>query len=308
VVLTLNEEESIGECLAALAFAEEVLVVDSFSSDRTCEVARERGARVLQHQYLSPAAQRNWAIAQAEHEWVLMVDADEVVTEELAEEIREVTGTGASEARCGYSQTETEKLGESSARARSLARLRRTRDDRRRGPGDLAGYEMRRRNYFLGHEIRHCGWQNDWVMRLFRRELGHCPERQIHEQVKVEGPVGRLRGRLVHRSYRSMDDYWRRLGRYAEWNAREARGRGARVSLPRLMLHPPLRFLKAYLLQGGFLDGGPGLMVCLLTAVYAAAKDASIWAQQQREGGPKAPDQDRPAQPLGGVQADKSDG
>jgi glycosyltransferase involved in cell wall biosynthesis len=241
IVTTLNEAAHIRECLACLAFAGDVLVVDSFSTDGTPELAREAGAKVLQHEYLSPAAQRNWAIAQAAHEWVLMVDADERVSDELAGEI-----------------------------PAAIASPR------------YAGYLVKRRNFFLGREIRYSGWQNDWVLRLFRKDETSYQERQIHEQAQVGGPVGRLRGRLLHYSYRSMEDYWRKLRRYAEWNAVEASKRGERVSALRLMLHPPLRFLKAYVLRGGFLDGKAGLLVSRLSAVYAAAKDARMWEMEQR--------------------------
>ncbi|UCC67021.1 MAG: glycosyltransferase family 2 protein, partial [Armatimonadota bacterium] len=117
---------------------------------------------------------------------------------------------------------------------------------------------------------------------LFRRDRGRYVERQVHERMEVEGSVGRLKGRLIHHSYRSLDDYWRKLRRYAEWNAMEARRRGVRVSAIQMIFHPGLRFLKAYLAQGGFLDGGHGLVVSLLTAIYAAAKDIRIWEMQQR--------------------------
>lgn len=252
IITTLNEEQCIGDCLSALDFADELMVVDSFSTDRTVEIARRHGARVLQHEYLSPASQKNWAIPQAQHEWVLIVDADEVVTEELAEEVKRVVGElAAAEARVGRGR-------------------------------DFVGYEIRRRNFFLGHEIRRSGWQNDWVLRLFRRDQGRYLERQIHERLNVEGPPGRLRGRLVHHPYRTLDDYWRKLRRYAEWSAAQARREGRRASPLYMLVHPPLRFLKTYLLQGGFLDGAPGLVVSLLTAVYAAAKDVRMWEEQQR--------------------------
>ena len=244
IVTTFNEAAHVEECLRRLAFADELIVVDSFSTDATPDIARACGARVLQHEYESPAAQKNWAIPQAQHEWVLIVDADEWVTETLAEEI-------------GRTITE---------------------------PGPRDGYQIKRRNFFLGREIRHSGWQNDWVLRLFQRDKGRYLDRQVHEQMVVEGPAGRLKERLIHHSYRSLDDYWRKLNRYAEWNATEARRQGVRVSPACMMFHPGLRFLKAYLLQGGFLDGAHGLVVALLTGVYAAAKDLRIWELQQKEG------------------------
>lgn len=245
IVTTFNEAGQIEGCLERLGFADEVLVVDSFSEDGTPEIARRLGAKVVQHEYESPAAQKNWAIPQAEHEWVLIVDADEWVTEGLAEEVSRVV----------------------------------------RGGGGDDGYEVKRRNFFLGREIRYCGWQNDWVLRLFRRDQGRYVERQVHEKMAVGGRVGRLRGRLIHHSYRSLDDYWRKLRRYAEWNAQEARRQGARVSPIYMMFHPGLRFWKSFLVRGGFLDGGHGLALSLLTAVYAVAKDVKIWEMQQRGSG-----------------------
>jgi glycosyltransferase involved in cell wall biosynthesis len=245
-VTTFNEAAQIEATLSRLAFADEVLVVDSFSTDGTPCIARAHGARVMQHEYRSPAAQKNWVIPQAGHEWVLIVDADEWVTAELADEI-----------------------------CQTIA-----------GQQALDGYEIRRRNLFLGREIRHSGWQNDWVLRLFRRDRGRYPERQIHERIAVDGQVGRLDGWLVHHSYRSLADYWRKLRRYAEWNAAEALRQGKRVSPAYMLVHPAFRFLKAYLVQGGFLDGAHGLAVCLLSAVYAAAKDLSIWELQQ-QGAPR---------------------
>jgi glycosyltransferase involved in cell wall biosynthesis len=247
IVTTFNEEANIGDCLDSLRFADEILVVDSFSEDGTVDIARQHEATVLVHEYLSPAAQKNWAIPHASHEWVLILDADERVTPELAEEI---AGTLVSP------------------------------------KGD--GYEMKRRNFFLGREIRYSGWQNDWVLRLFRREEGRYQGRQIHERLLVHGKVGRLRGALLHYPYRTMDDYRRKLERYAEWSAMDALREGRRVSRLYALLHPPLRFLKAYLLQGGFLEGRAGLTLSLLTARYAAAKDARIrelWRRAREEDG-----------------------
>ena len=240
IVTAYNEADIIGETLACLAFADEIIVVDSFSTDGTPDIARRHNARVLQHAYESPAAQKNWAIPQAAHEWVLIVDSDEWLTPELAAEI-----------------------------ARTIA------------SPSADGYQIRRRNFFLGREIRHSGWQRDWVLRLFRRDRARYEERHIHEMMVCDGLVARLDSPLQHYSYRTMDDYWKKLRRYAEWNAIEARRHGRTVSPLYMMLHPPARFIKAYLLQGGFLDGPHGLVVSLLTAVYAAAKDVKIWEMQR---------------------------
>ncbi len=241
IITTFNSAELIAEAIDSVSFADEVIVVDSFSTDESCEIARGRGAAVLQHPYESPASQKNWAIPRAKHEWVLILDDDERVTAELGDEIRQTVGS----------------------------------------PGAADGYEIRRRNFFLGREIRYSGWQRDWVLRLFRRDRARYEERQVHEVMACDGRVGRLGGRLLHYSYRTMDDYWKKLGRYSEWNAVEASRSGRRVSPLYMALHPPARFLKAYLLQGGFLDGVPGLAVCMLTGLSAAAKDIRIWQDQR---------------------------
>jgi glycosyltransferase involved in cell wall biosynthesis len=254
LVTTYNEAPIIGETVRRLAFADEILVIDSFSDDGTPDLARRAGARILRHEYESPSAQKNWALPQARHEWVLMVDADEWITPELADEIRRTI----SEHEAG------------------------------------AGYEIKRRNFFLGREIRHSGWQRDWVLRLVRRDRARYADRHIHEVLEVDGDVGRLRGCLLHHSYRTMDDYWRKLRRYAEWNAREARRQGKTVAAPYLVLHPPLRFLRAYLLQGGFLDGAHGVVVSVLTAVYAAAKDVKIWELQRAAAGAHPDEETQP--------------
>jgi glycosyltransferase involved in cell wall biosynthesis len=240
IVTTYNEADMIGETLTRLAFADEIIVVDSFSTDGTPDIARRSGARVLQHEYESPAAQKNWAIPQAARDWVLIVDSDEWVTPELAAEIERTIASPSAD-----------------------------------------GYEIRRRSFFLGHEIKRSGWQRDWVLRLVRRDRARYEDRQVHELMVCDGPVGRLNGTILHYSYRSMDDFWKKLRRYAEWNAAEALRQGRTVSPLYMLLHPPARFLKAYLLQGGFLDGAHGLVVCLLTAVYAAAKDIRIWEMWQ---------------------------
>ncbi len=240
IVPTLNEAANISDCLATLQFADEVLVVDSLSTDGTPDLAAQGGARVLLHEHTTPTAQRNWAIQQATHEWVAIIDADERVRPALAQEMRAAVESGAHD-----------------------------------------GYLVQRENYFLGHRIRYSGWQNDWVLRLFRQDKGAYPERTVHERAEVDGSVGRLRELLVHYTYRTLDDYWMKMRRFAWQNAQGAREHRP-VSGLYLALHPPLRFLRAYLLKGGFLDGRPGLMLSLLTAMYATAKDAHVWELQQQ--------------------------
>src|SRR6185436_4357282 len=166
LVTCYNEEAMIGECLASIAFAQEIIVVDSFSTDRTVEIARPLATRILQHEYINPAAQKNWAIPQAAHDWVLILDADERATPELVVEVKQIL--------------ENPKYD---------------------------GYWIRRRNFLFGREIKHGTWRKDKVLRLFRRDKGRYQDKQVHEEIELATTPGWCRERLLHYSYRSLDDF-----------------------------------------------------------------------------------------------------
>ncbi|HMB69693.1 MAG TPA: glycosyltransferase family 2 protein, partial [bacterium] len=188
LVPTRDEESNLPDCLAGCSFADEIVVVDSGSTDGTEAVAREAGARFLVHPFESHARQKNWGLEQVSHAWVLILDADERVPPELAEEIRQVL-----------------------------------RDDRR-----ADGYWIGRRSTFLGREIRGCGWQNDRVLRLFDRRRGEYEDRRVHEEVRVDGDVRTLQHRLLHHSCRDLSDWIAKTERYAQLGAQEARRQGRR--------------------------------------------------------------------------------
>jgi glycosyltransferase involved in cell wall biosynthesis len=248
LVPTFNEEENLRDCLAALRWADEIFVVDSYSQDRTLEIAREFSARVVQHDYANSAAQKNWAIPQASHPWVLLVDADERVTPELRDEIRRILEEGS--------------------------------------PFD--GYWIRRANHFLGRRMRHCGWETDKVIRLFRRDLGRYQERDVHAEIQLPGPVPVLRHRLLHYSFRSFRQYWRKMQLYSDWGASQLHKEGRRAGWVCIGLRPPLRFFKMYLLRLGFLDGIHGLVLCMLAAFSVFLKYAKLW-ELQKAGAPDSP-------------------
>jgi glycosyltransferase involved in cell wall biosynthesis len=237
IIPARNEADNIGECIASVAWADEVLVVDDRSDDATADLARAAGARVLTHELQSWAAQKNWALEQVANPWVLALDADERVTLELAESIRAVLST-----------------------------------DR---PAD--GYRVTRRAYFLGRWMRFGSWRRDRPLRLFRRELTHYPERTVHEAAEVAGRVGLLRGALLHYSYRTLDDCFVKMRRYAERGALEWQQRGRRPSLARLMAHGPFNFAQDYILRAGFLDGRRGLMLALFDAWQVTMREAKLW-------------------------------
>jgi glycosyltransferase involved in cell wall biosynthesis len=240
LVPTRNEARNLEACLASVRWAEEVVVVDSGSTDGTLAIAREGADRVLEHEYVNSAAQKNWALPQLAHRWVLIVDADERVTPALRAEIESV-----------------------------LAR------------GDRAdGYWIYRENHFFGRPIRGAGWQRDRVLRLFDRSKGAYRPLHVHAEVEIAGRVGALRARLLHDTYRDLDQYFEKFLRYTRWSAADLKARGVRASGARLLLRPVARFLRQYLLEGGFRYGRHGLVLCMLAAFSVFTKYARRWEDE----------------------------
>ncbi len=242
-VIALNEEERIRGCLESVAWADETVVVDSGSSDKTVAIAREFTDRVLIMPWTGYGAQKNFALAQCRGEWILSLDADEQVSGELRDEI-----------------------------AATLA-----------AAPPVAGFQVPRRNFFQGAWVRHGGWYPDYQLRLFRRGRGAFTERAVHESVRVDGAVGRLRAPLLHQGYRGIEDFVARANRYSELAARELAAEGRGGSLLDLLLRPIGRFGSMYLLRAGFLDGGRGLTLAVLYAHYVFLRAAKV---RELRGGP----------------------
>lgn len=236
-----NERANIRQCIESVrGLANEILIADSGSTDGTLEIVRQMGdCRIIEREYVHSANFKNWAIPQAKHPWVLILDADERVTEELAAEIRAVLDSP---------------------------------DD------NVDGYSIARKNYFLGYHIAHCGWNMDDVLRLFRRDVGRYHERWVHAEIELpRSRVRRLERPFEHFTAWTSEQYWHKLNRYASWGALNLRDEGHRVSTIGMFFRAPLRFLQLYVLRLGFLDGIPGLHVCAYTAFYVFMKQARLW-------------------------------
>jgi glycosyltransferase involved in cell wall biosynthesis len=236
LVPTYNEQEMLPECLASVAFADEIVVLDSGSDDGTVDIARAAGARVITRPFDDHARQKNWGLEQLTHDWVLLLDADERVTDPLRHEVT----------------THLER------------------------PPERAGYWIPRRNTFLGREIRGAGWQRDKVLRFFDRRRGRYEERVVHEEVSLDGPAGRLEHALLHHSCRDLSTWLRKTDRYAALGARELAARGRHASIVDIATRPPARFLKQWLLQGGFRDGVEGWILCGISAYGVFSKYARL--------------------------------
>lgn len=252
-VITRNEARHIAAALASVAWADERIVVDSGSTDETLALARIHADRVESRDWDGYAAQKNYAASLATHDWILSLDADERVSEALAGEIR-----------------------------RTLA-----------GEPDARGYRVPRVTHYLGRWIRSTDWWPDWQLRLYDRRAGRWARVHVHESVRLDGRPGRLAGELLHHPYRDLSDHLDTIDRYTTLAAGELHAQRRRASWGRLAVHPPLAFLRNYLLRGGFRQGTPGLVVSLLNSYYVLLKFAKLWeldeqarAARGRPGGP----------------------
>jgi glycosyltransferase involved in cell wall biosynthesis len=238
VITTLNEERNIADCVESVLWCDEVVVVDSFSTDRTPEVARSyEKVRFLQRAYMGSASQKNWAMDQTQHEWILILDADERCTPEL--------------------QTEITSLISSAPRADA--------------------YTIKRRVYFMDRVIRFSGWQHDRVVRLVRRGAGRYPNKRVHADMRTKGPAPVLTNPMLHFMIESFQQYLPRIITYGYWGAAQGWKTGRKSRVTEVFLRPVWRFLRMYVFQFGFLDGKAGLVFCMLQAFGTYLKWAVLW-------------------------------
>ena len=241
-IITLNESANIAAALDSVSWADEIVVVDAHSTDDTVEIARRVTDRVEVRDWPGYIAQKNHAASMATHDWILSLDADERVTPELAAEIRTLMAT---EPRA-------------------------------------AGFQVPRVSHYLGRWIRSTDWYPDHQLRLYDRRRGAWTGRYVHESVKVDGPVGRLRADLQHYPYRDVSHHLATIDRYTSLTAKQMLEDGRRAGMLQIALHPPAAFLRNYLLRGGITDGAAGLMVSVLNSYYVFLKFVKLWELQHR--------------------------
>lgn len=234
VIITLNEEDSLGRCIGSVPFADEIIVVDSGSTDSTAEVAKSCGAKVLFHEFQDFSTQKQWAIEQASGRWVLSLDADEYLNEKLADDISSIV--------------EVETVH--------------------------SGFNLPFRIQYMGRLMRYGPWSGERHVRLFRNGHAVFPSSGVHESVKITGgTIGDLRnGHVIHRSYSSLNDQMDKMLQYSSIWAQEEFGKDRRSGPLQIFFRPAWRFLSAYLLRGGFLEGIPGLVSSTVSAYYVFLK------------------------------------
>ena len=247
VIITFNEEDRLPDALASLqGIADEIVVVDSYSTDRTLAIARAAQARVWQNRFEDYGRQKNFALGKAAHEWILNLDADERVSPELKRAIADLKENPA--------------------------------------PAGVAAFAIKRKTFYLGRWIRHSGWYPDRKIRLFKKNAATWQGR-IHEKLVVAGAVSRLGGDILHFTYRDIGDHVRRLDRYANFQAEEIVRQDKKLLLPRLLILPPVTFLRHYLWKLGMLDGFPGLVIAMVSSWGTALKYLKAMAMKRRARG-----------------------
>lgn len=247
MLITRDAERTIERTLASVSgLAAEVIAIDSGSSDRTPDICCGRGARVLHREWDGYGAQKNYALSQASCPWVLSLDADEALSPALAREI------AALEDSTPYN-----------------------------------GFSFPRLNHYFGRPLRHGGQFPDRQLRLFRRGSGQFNTRPVHESLQIEGRVGELDGVLEHYSYLNLDDYFEKFSRYTVLEAERLLASGMKPSAGGAALHmvlrPVIKFLRRYLLKGGFLDGIPGLLAALFNSMTMIVSYARFWEKYQKD-------------------------
>lgn len=243
-VTTFNEEHNIERCLRSLTWCDEIVVVDSFSRDRTLDICRTFTDRVYQHAWLGYIGQKNLIRDLASHPWLLYVDADEEVSPELKSEIL---------------------------------------DELRHPERGFVGFEFPRMVNYLDQWIRHGEWYPDMKLRLFLKERGRSGGQEPHDQVLIDGPVKRLNGHLYHYTYDDIHDHLETMNRFSSITAKEKFKAGGRCRSTDILLRPFLRFLKAYIFRRGFLDGRRGLLIAMASAFGVCMKYAKLWELQLAE-------------------------
>lgn len=221
IIPTYNEEHNIIDAIKSVDFANEIIIVDSFSTDNTIKLAKPLVTKILQREYKNSAAQKNWAIPQAKYKWVIILDADERISNILKEEI-------------------INKINHDSKHS---------------------GFWIKRDNYFMQKKVFFSGWQGDKVIRLFKRDECRYEKKHVHAEITTRGKIGMLNGKIIHNTFKTKEDYLKKLKRYAKWQAKDYHLKVNQITYFHTIIKPIIRFFKHYILQLGILDGYIGLTI-----------------------------------------------
>ena len=235
-LITLNSEKTLKSVLEAVSWADEIVLVDSGSTDKTLEIARQFNAKIVYRAFDGYGSQKNFATSQASNDWILSLDDDEILTPKLQQEIQNL----------------------------SLSTT------------DYEGFKIPRSLIFLGKLLKFSGEYKRLTLRLFNRKQGNWNAEYVHESVEVKGKIGILKHQILHDSYRDLTDYFNKFNKYTSLGAKTLAERGKTASSFKIITRFPTTFLKIYLLKGSCLDGYAGFMWALLTAINPVVKYAKL--------------------------------
>lgn len=239
IIITFNEENNILECLKTLDWVDEIIIVDSKSSDRTIEIASVFTDKIFLTENLPYYEKKNMAISKATGEWILSIDADERITPDLKNEITELSKNGFN----GFD-----------------------------------GFNIKRKSFFISKFINHCGWYPDYVLRLFRKSTGAgFSDNLVHEKLELNGNIGKLKSDLLHYTNRDFEHYLDKLNNYTTYSAEELKSAGKSANIFDILFRPAFTFIKMYFLRLGFLDGYIGLILCYLSSVHVFIKYSKLY-------------------------------
>ena len=242
VLVCCDEEENVERCLQSLTWADEIVVVDSFSQDRTVELCKKYTNRIFQREWSGMVQQRAYSISLARNEWVFAIDADEVVTETLRDEI--------------------------------LMRLDEDKNER-------SGYYIKRHSYYLGRWIDHGGWYPDFKLRLFKKDKAYVGGENPHDRCFVRGKKAKLKGEIIHYPYKNISHQLRTIDTYSDIVSERLFKEKVAFPLIKMFIKPSWKFFETYIYKRGFLDGLPGFVISVLSSYYVFMKYAKLWEKRK---------------------------
>jgi len=237
IILTLNEEILIEDAIKTVDFANEIIVLDSYSTDKTVEIVKKYNVRLIQRKFDDFSSQKNFAIDKAKYDWVYILDADERVPNDLRKEILQAVIN----------------------------------------PNNVVGFFIYRTFYFLNKSIKYGGWQRDKVIRLFRKDKCKYNGNLVHEIIDYQGEIGFLKNKIEHYSYRSYDHYNNKLNHYASLQAKELYKKNKKVNIFHITIKPAFRFFVHYIIRFGFLDGFPGFVLAAQHSFGVLTRYIKLW-------------------------------
>ena len=238
IIPTFNEEQNIAKAIESVLWADEILVIDSFSTDGTLDIVKEYDVSIVQHEYINSATQKNWIIPQAKNEWIFLLDADEYASDNLVKEVKRIL----------------------------LSRE------------EIVAYWISRKNFFMGRRVNYSGWQNDRVIRLFKRDFCRYENKHVHAEIVADGEIGQLKNVIEHNTYKGLVHYLSKINRYSTWKAYDKIDKGATTNLFfNVVIKPIYRFIYHYFLRLGILDGSIGFIISTLNAYDVMLRGVKIW-------------------------------